>query len=206
MSNLYDSAPKIEDDPLIDGHELSVSDVKPGGEPAKREDPPKRRGRPRSAKPKPGAQSADSGVEQPEDQNTAGQRVVRKKWSKVKETRLKQMAKAMPDFIREYSNEAAIAQAMNVSRDEVGEVIAGDQDLMDLMHIRAADREAILLDVIEHSAIRNGKSTDARWLLERIYPERYARKSAAAEAKKPSFSAPAAPPKKLKSVLESDDG
>lgn len=205
MPKVKISAPQSTDDKLAGGGKLPVSGVKSGGEPAKRDDPPKRRGRPRSAKNNQGAQHA-SGDAVPETQNTADQRVVRKKWSTNPATRKKQMAKAMPDFIQQYSNEAAIAQAMNVSRAEVSDVIASEPALVELMQVRSADREAILLDVIEHSAIMNGKSTDARWLLERMHPDRYVRKTGSATGAKKRFSAPATAPTELKSVLgESDE-
>jgi hypothetical protein len=196
-------APKSASSPLPHGRNLSGSGSSAMGEPSSGDDP-YAAGDPEIGQYHNGADAGASLDSADSENKETDQRPRRKKsWPKDKAKRLKQMAKTIPDYIEQYyGNSVAVAHAMKATVEDVEAVIASDPDLARLKEVSDNSREALLLDVVTHNAISNSKSIDARWLLERSNPDRYARKTAGkAKTDGKGFSAPKEKPAELESAL-----
>lgn len=195
------TAPSSGGDPLPDGLSLDGSDSSALGEPTSGDDPKRGRGRPRSTTSIEGSSRQVSQPDPDSNSESVDQRISRSKWPKDKTKRRDAMTKVMPDYIRDYyGNPVAIARAMSCPTSEVEDIILGDPDLVRVLKTAEAEQEAILLDIISYNAIQNRKSVDAKWILERKNPDRYAKKSAGAPVRKPKSAEPPAPDE-MESVL-----
>ena len=134
--------------------------------------------------------------------NEADQRPTRSKWPKARDKKLASMAKAMPEFINAYfGGEAAIAHAMAVTPPDVREVIQADPALVELQEVAVNSVEALLLDRMTFLALNTKSSAPTKFLLERLFPEKYG-SSKVKDTKGKGFTAPTENAEGLPSVLD----
>lgn len=148
--------------------------------------------------------SSGEDVNSSPDLNTeqADQRARRSKWPKDRKLRLAAMSKAMPQFISEYfGGITAIASAMNVTPADVNEVINLDPELVELKEIAVNSVEDLLLDRMTYLAMNTKSSAPVKFLLERMFPDKYGSKSGSQTKKGAGFKAPSEKPDNLPSAI-----
>ena len=132
----------------------------------------------------------------------ADQRVSRSKWPKDRTKRLSAMEKAMPKFIQDYyGSTVAIASAMSVTPADVREVIDYAPDLVELQEIAENSIEDLLLNQMMYLAMNTKSSAPAKFLLEKLFPEKYA-KGVSQASKSKGFGAPKEKPGELPSAIK----
>lgn len=128
-------------------------------------------------------------------------RICRTSWPTDPEARRRELVKVLPQAIREYfGNEAVIEHRLSLEDGEV-KALASEQPALAAAISRAqAVLCALAEDCLAVSVTEERNSADARYLLERLYPDKYARKSVADKGNGRDYALPKDDPK---SVLDS---
>lgn len=128
-------------------------------------------------------------------------RICRSLWPENPKDRRRELVSILPQAIREYfGNEAVIEYRLCLQEGELSEVAAENPGIAASL-AKAKDLLCALAeDCLAVSIVNDRSSTDARYLLERLYPEKYARKSVSEKPNGRSYDLPADGPK---SVLDS---
>lgn len=107
------------------------------------------------------------------------QRISRTKWPKDPEKRRIELARTLPQAIREYfGNVPVIAARFCLPETEVRAEIDADPTLAAQEKYHQAVADALLEDKLLYLALNGSSGTDCRFLLERRMPEKYAKKPA----------------------------
>jgi len=195
-------APNSASGPLSSGNTLRDSGTLPVGEPSSGDDPAYWDEVPGPAF---NLRSATTGVvPQGSDlaNNEADQRITRSKLPKDREKRLLAMKKIMPTAIRDYRGDPTmIAAALSVIPADVTSVINSDPELIELKEIAETIAEAKLIDIMSGHAETSRSPTAAKWLLERQYPEKYARTTAPTKRPRKGNGSEALTPENLPSAI-----
>ena len=131
--------------------------------------------------------------------DTADQRITCTSWPEDRDERLQEMTKIMPRAITDYfGNSVVIAHALSVTPKDVRDCIQADEGLKELQEVCENGVEALLTDRLIHLSQKSNSPVAAKFLLEKMFPDRWAKKPA--EKSGGSFSAPR--DKTLKSVIE----
>lgn len=132
-------------------------------------------------------------------QDTADTRICRSSWPKDPDAKRAALAKILPQAAREYfGNTPVIAFRLNVDEDEIHDLAASDYEVARAF-ARAEDLLCALAeDRIAQSILGGGPSSDAKFFLERRYPEKYARKAGTSDSNRNLD----VPKKDLHSVLD----
>lgn len=127
-------------------------------------------------------------------------RTCRTSWPTDQEARRRELVKVLPQAIREYfGNEAVIEYRLNLEDGEVKALAAEQPALKAALDRAQGVLCALAEDCLAISVTEERNSTDARFLLERLYPDKYARKTGADKGNGRDWTLPKDDPK---SVLE----
>ena len=126
-------------------------------------------------------QFLQSGAED-DNQTTAAKdpRICRLSWPADPQKRRAELVKILPQAIREYfGNETVIEHRLSLEEGELAAVAAEQPKVASALGKAKDLLCAIAEDCIAMSVAQDRSSADARYLLERLYPEKYGKKSTA---------------------------
>lgn len=139
-------------------------------------------------------QSAEALSGTPQDEPGV-QRITRTSWPSDPTLRAEAIAKVMPQALADYfGSTVVIAAKLQLLPEEVDAIIAADPALDRAQKVNQNARAALLEDVLTYGAITDKNQTTARFLLERMDPDRWAKKTAKQAAEERSPGMPDAPP------------
>ena len=118
-------------------------------------------------------------------------RICRSSWPDDPAARRKSIVEVLPQAIRDYfGNEAVIEYRLSLEEGELAQIAAERPALAAALARAQAVLCALAEDCLAVSVAEDRNSTDARYLLERLYPEKYARKSVADKGNGRDYSVP----------------